>query len=108
MAVTIKDVEYIADLARLKFSKEELENFTKQLNQILEYMDKLNELDTSNVEPLSHPVEGTNVFRDDKVEESISREEALKNAPDSDDVFFKVPKVIEAPSSPQKGERNSK
>ena len=94
MAVTIKDVEYIADLARLKFSKEEIENFTKQLNQILEYMDKLNELDTANVEPLSHPVEGTNVFRDDKVEESINREEALKNAPESDEVFFKVPKVI--------------
>jgi aspartyl-tRNA(Asn)/glutamyl-tRNA(Gln) amidotransferase subunit C len=94
MAVTIKDVEYIADLARLKFNKEEIENFTKQLNQILEYMDKLNELDTTNVEPLSHPVEGINVFREDKVEESINREEALKNAPDSDEVFFKVPKVI--------------
>ena len=104
MAVTIKDVEYIADLARLKFSQEEIENFTKQLNQILEYMDKLNELDTTNVEPLSHPVEGSNVFREDKVEESINREEALKNAPDSDEVFFKVPKVIEAPLSPPKGE----
>jgi aspartyl-tRNA(Asn)/glutamyl-tRNA(Gln) amidotransferase subunit C len=105
MAVTIKDVEYIADLARLKFSQEELEYFTKQLNQILEYMDKLNELDTDNVEPLSHPVEGTNVFREDKVDESISREEALKNAPDSDNVFFKVPKVIETPSISSKGGR---
>ena len=105
MAVTIKDVEYIADLARLKFSKEEIENFTKQLNQILEYMEKLNELDTSNVEPLSHPVEGTNVFREDKVEESISREEALKNAPDSDDVFIRVPKVIDTSSISSKGGR---
>jgi aspartyl-tRNA(Asn)/glutamyl-tRNA(Gln) amidotransferase subunit C len=105
MAVTIKDVEYIADLARLKFSQEELEYFTKQLNQILEYMDKLNELDTDNVEPLSHPVEGTNVFREDKVDESISRGEALKNAPDSDNVFFKVPKVIETPSISSKGGR---
>lgn len=94
MSVTLKDVEHIAELARLKFSKEELENFTHQLNQILEYMDKLNELDTENVEPLSYPVEGNNIFREDELKPSISREEALKNAPDSDDEFFKVPKVI--------------
>lgn len=94
MSVTLKDVEHIAELARLKFSKEELENFTHQLNQILEYMDKLNELDTENVEPLSYPVEGNNIFREDELKPSISREEALRNAPDSDDEFFKVPKVI--------------
>jgi aspartyl-tRNA(Asn)/glutamyl-tRNA(Gln) amidotransferase subunit C len=94
MSVTIKDVEHIAELARLKFSKEELENYTHQLNKILEYVDKLNELDTKNVEPLSYPVEGNNVFREDKLRPSVSREEALKNAPDSDEEFFKVPKVI--------------
>jgi len=94
MSVTRKDVEHIAELARLTFNDKELENFTHQLNQILGYMEKLNELDTENVEPLSHPVEGSNVFRKDKLKPSISTEEALKNAPDKDDQFFKVPKVI--------------
>ncbi len=94
MSVTIKDVEHIAKLARLKFSDEELKEFTGDMNKILEYMEKLNELDTSKVEPLSHPVEQVNVFREDKIRESIDSEDALKNAPKSDDEFFKVPKVI--------------
>jgi len=94
MPVTRKDVEHIADLARLKFTEEELDNFTGQLNEILAYMDKLNELDTENVEPLSHPIEGYNVFREDKVKPSISTEKALKNAPGKDEQFFHVPKVI--------------
>jgi aspartyl-tRNA(Asn)/glutamyl-tRNA(Gln) amidotransferase subunit C len=94
VAVTLKDVEHIAELARLKFSAEEIENFTHQLNQILEYVEKLNELDTENIEPLSHPIEGNNAFREDELKPSIKREEVLKNAPDSDDEFFKVPKVI--------------
>ena len=94
MSVTRKDVEHIAELARLKFKDEELENFTFQLNEILAYMEQLNELDTQNVEPLSHPVEGSNVFREDEVKPSIDREEALKNAPSRDDEFFRVPKVI--------------
>lgn len=94
MSVTLKEAEHIAELARLKFSGEELESFTHQLNKILEYIEKLNELDTENVEPLSHPVEGNNIFREDKLKPSISREEALKNAPDKDEEFFKVPKVI--------------
>ena len=94
MAVTKKDVEYIAELARLKFKDEELEKFTEQLNEILTYVEKLNELDTTNVEPLSHPVEGSNVFREDVVKPSLDREEALRNAPDRSELFFKVPKVI--------------
>jgi aspartyl-tRNA(Asn)/glutamyl-tRNA(Gln) amidotransferase subunit C len=94
MAVTIKDVEHIAELARLKFNEKELENFTHQLNEILTYVEKLNELDTENVEPLSHPVENSNVFREDVIEPSVSTEEALKNAPDKNDLYFKVPKVI--------------
>ena len=94
MAITIKDVEHIAELARLKFSEKELDNFTHQLNEILSYVEKLNELDTENVEPLSHPVENTNVFRDDEVKPSVPTEEALKNAPDKNESFFKVPKVI--------------
>jgi aspartyl-tRNA(Asn)/glutamyl-tRNA(Gln) amidotransferase subunit C len=94
MAVTKKDVEKIAELAKLKFSEQELESFTPQMNEILAYMDKLNELDTENVEPLSHPVEQTNVFREDEMKPSITTEEALKNAPEKDERYFKVPKVI--------------
>mgnify|MGYP001432872435 FL=1 len=94
MAVTKKDVEKIAELARLKFSEEELENFTPQMNEILSYMDKLNELNTDNVKPLSHPVEQTNIFREDELKPSIPTEEALKNAPSKDEHHFKVPKVI--------------
>lgn len=95
MAVEKKEVEKIAELARLKFSNEELESFTHQMNDILSYMDKLNELDTKNIQPLSHPVEQINVFREDVIKESISTEDALKNAPDKDEKFFKVPKVIQ-------------
>ncbi|CUS98046.1 aspartyl/glutamyl-tRNA(Asn/Gln) amidotransferase subunit C [Candidatus Kryptobacter tengchongensis] len=94
MPVTIKDVEYIANLARLEFKEEEKEKFTEQFNRILEYMDKLNELDTTNVEPLYHVIDLKNVFREDVVKESYHREEILKNAPSRTDFFFKVPKVI--------------
>ncbi|HKI79662.1 MAG TPA: Asp-tRNA(Asn)/Glu-tRNA(Gln) amidotransferase subunit GatC [Ignavibacteriaceae bacterium] len=94
MAVTKKDVEHIAELAKLKLNEEEIEKYTLQLNDILNYVDKLNELDTSNVEPLSYPVEGKNVFREDVIKTSLDREEALRNAPDRSELFFKVPKVI--------------
>ena len=94
MAVTIKDVEHVAKLARLEFTKEELEKFTRQFNEILEYVEKLKELDTSNVEPLSHVIELSNVFREDKVQQSYPQEEMLKNAPSRKEKFFKVPKVI--------------
>jgi aspartyl-tRNA(Asn)/glutamyl-tRNA(Gln) amidotransferase subunit C len=94
MAVTLNDVEHIAKLAKLEFTDEEKEKFTHQLNQILEYMDHMNKLDTSTVEPLLHVIELSNVFRADEVKESISTEEALKNAPSKTEQFFKVPKVI--------------
>ena len=94
MSITRKDVEYIAQLARLRFKDEDLENFTHQLNEILNYVEKLNELDTTNVEPLNHPVENVNVFRSDELKPSVQTEAALKNAPDRTDDFFKVPKVI--------------
>lgn len=94
MSVTKKDVEYIAELAKLKFDEKELNDLTGDMNKILAYMEKLNEIDTTNVEPLSHPIENENVFREDELKTSIGREEALKNAPLKDDEFFKVPKVI--------------
>ena len=95
MSVSKKDVEKIAQLAKLKFNDQELDSFTDDMNRILSYVDKLNELDTKNVEPLSHPNEGSNVFRDDELKKSIPTDEALKNAPDRNDKFFKVPKVIQ-------------
>ena len=94
MSVTRKEVEHIAELARLTFKDEELENFTHQLNDILAYMEQLNEIDTENVEPLLYPIEDSNVFREDICKPSIDREQALKNAPEQDGEFFKVPKVI--------------
>jgi aspartyl-tRNA(Asn)/glutamyl-tRNA(Gln) amidotransferase subunit C len=87
-------VKHVALLSRLNFSPEELKQYTEQLNSILAYMDKLNELDTSNVEPTSHSLKMQNVFREDKVEKSLSREETLQNAPDQEDGCFKVPRVI--------------
>jgi aspartyl-tRNA(Asn)/glutamyl-tRNA(Gln) amidotransferase subunit C len=94
MAITFEQVEYIAKLARLEFSDSEKDKLAGELNKILQYMDKLNELDTSGVEPLSHPIEVTNVMRFDEVKPSLSSEEALKNAPSKEKGFFKVPKVI--------------
>lgn len=95
MSVTKNDIEKIAALANLKFSDQELESFSIQMNEILSYMDKLNELNTENVEPLSHPVEQSNIFREDLLKPSVKTENALKNAPAAEDNHFKVPKVIE-------------
>lgn len=94
MSVTIKDVEHIAALAKLEFTEAEKEKLTHEMNAILGHMEKLNELDTSNVEPLSHVIELQNVFREDVVKPSTPTEEALKNAPDKTEEHFKVPKVI--------------
>ncbi|MCL4511950.1 MAG: Asp-tRNA(Asn)/Glu-tRNA(Gln) amidotransferase subunit GatC [Bacteroidetes bacterium] len=95
MAVTIKDVEHIAKLAKLRFSEEEKVKFTEKFNDILAFIEKMNELDTSKVEPLSHVIELDNVFREDVVKPSLPTEDALKNAPAKTERFFKVPKVID-------------
>ena len=94
MSVTKDEVKHIAKLAKLNFSDEEMVKYTEDLNKILEYVDKLNELNTENIEPLSHPMEGLNVFREDILRKSVSTEDALKNAPESTHEYFKVPKVI--------------
>ena len=94
MSVTVKNVEYVAKLSRLEFTEADKEKFTHQLNDILTYVEKLNQLDTTNVEPLSHVVEMTNVLREDDVKPSLPQEEALKNAPERTTKYFKVPKVI--------------
>ncbi len=95
MAISRKEVEHVANLARLNLTDEEAELYTKQLDDILEFAQKLNELNTENVPPTSHAFDLKNVLREDKVRKSIEREEALRNAPDSEDGQFKVPPVME-------------
>jgi len=94
MAVTLQDVEHVATLAKLSFSDEEKKKLVGELNAILDYMDQLNELETGSVDPLSHVIELSNVFRDDELRPGLSREEALRNAPARSEKFFKVPKVL--------------
>lgn len=94
MSVKKDEVKHIAKLAKLEFTEDEMGKLTHDLNEILEYVEKLNELDTENVEPLSHPIEGSNVFRNDELQRSVEIEQALKNAPDATHEYFKVPKVI--------------
>ena len=95
MSITLKDVEHVANLARLELSEEEKTQFTEQLNAILKYAEKLNELDTEQVEPTSHVFELVNVMRDDVKKESLAIEQVLLNAPDDEDDQIKVPAVIE-------------
>ena len=90
-----KDVEHVALLSRLELSEQELDKFTGQLDAILEYIDVLNQVDTSAVEPMAHVLEIRNVMRSDEVQPSLPREAALQNAPDAEDGFFKVPKIVE-------------
>ncbi len=94
MAVSKADVEYIAMLARLSFTDDEKEAMKEDLNQILNYVEKLNELNTDLIEPLSNMGDRTNVLREDILKPSLSNQDVLKNAPDWQDRFFKVPKVI--------------
>ncbi len=89
------DVRYVARLARLNVLEGEIETFTLQLNRILAYMDKLNELDTSDVEPTSHVVDVSNAFREDIVRESFPQEVALGSAPEREGGFYRVPRIIE-------------
>ena len=95
MKITIADVEYVARLARLALNTAETELFAGQMDAILGYVDKLNELDTANIRPTSHAVPMENAFREDAVKPSIGAGKALANAPDRADGFYLVPKVIE-------------
>jgi aspartyl-tRNA(Asn)/glutamyl-tRNA(Gln) amidotransferase subunit C len=95
MKITKADVEYIAHLARLEIDAKEIELYTMQVDRILEYVDKLNSLDTKGIEPTSHPMPVVCVLRKDGVRESFSQEEATRNAPEKRKGFFKVPPIIE-------------
>jgi aspartyl-tRNA(Asn)/glutamyl-tRNA(Gln) amidotransferase subunit C len=94
MKLTAEEVRHVAVLARLRLTREEQIQLTEQLDHILTYMDKLSELDTSHVAPFTHAVE-SNELRDDKVTNQPNAQALLANAPDRDDNFFKVPKIIE-------------
>ena len=95
MAITRREVEHVALLARLELDPARAETMIRQLGAILDYMAKLNQLDTSKVEPLTHASELSNVFRADAVRPSLPREEALANAPARGDGCFRVPAVLE-------------
>jgi len=91
-------VRKVARLSRLDLTEAEVEEFTGQLSAILDYVEKMNELDTDNVEPLAHCLPISNVFRADSVKESLGTEKTLANAPQRDGEFFKVPKILDGSS----------
>lgn len=95
MAIGIHEVEHVAKLARLELTEEEKRLFAEQLGAILEYAAKLNELDTSGVEPTTHVLPISNVLRGDEIRPSWPLEQVLRNAPDEEDGQFKVPAVLE-------------
>lgn len=94
MKISTEEVQKVALLSRLSFEAEELEAMKTSMNSILTYMDELNQYDTTDTEPTVHAVEQYNVMRDDVPHESFTNEEALMNAPEKEDGYFKVPKIM--------------
>ncbi len=88
-------IEQIVMLARLELTEEEKKLFSKQIGSIIEYIDKLNELDTANVDPTAHVLPMKNVFRDDELKPSLCKDKALQNAPNRINDFYRVPRIIE-------------
>lgn len=95
MSVTKKDVEYVAELSRLSFSEKEKEALIEDLNKVLGYVEKLNTLDTEDVEIIVNPIYMENKFREDEVEPSMPLTEVLQNAPQKLDSYILVPKVLD-------------
>jgi aspartyl-tRNA(Asn)/glutamyl-tRNA(Gln) amidotransferase subunit C len=93
--IDTKTVDEVAHLARLEFEKGAKEEIVKDMNNMLAFVDKLNELDTSDVEPLVYMTDEVNILREDEVKKEMTQEEALMNAPKKDSDYFKVPKVVE-------------
>ena len=94
MKITRKEIEHVANLARLTLADTELDTMTGQLGNILSYVEKLAELDTSDVKPTTHVFSVSNAFREDIVLESLSQNESLTNAPQQDGESFQVPRII--------------
>ncbi len=96
MGITDKDIQYVADLARLNLSEEEAERLARDMDSIIRYsMEKLKELDTDAVKPMEHVLPIRNVFREDLNGDSFDRDDVLQNAPDKENGCFKVPKVVD-------------
>lgn len=91
--ITVKDVEHVAKLARLELTEDEKQKFAGQLGDVLKYVEQMNEVDTSSVEPMSHAIDFVNVMREDVVKYEQTKEALMQNAPDEEDGFFKVPKI---------------
>ncbi len=92
--ITVEEVKHVAHLARLNFDEDEIEAFTHQLDAILEFVAKLEDLDTKDIKPTSRAIEIVNCFRKDEVKESLPVDEVMKNAPESEDGAFVVPRII--------------
>lgn len=95
MSVTKEDVRYIANLARLNLKDDEIERYQHDMNQILGYMEQLNQVDTADVAPLEHVYEPSTAYRRDEAATPLPHADVLKNAPDADSDYFRVPRVIE-------------
>ncbi len=95
MPISREEVEHVAHLSRLELSDAEMEHFAEQIGAILDFVRKLDELDTEGVQPMVHGIAGTQPVRDDSVGESLPRPEAIANAPDAADGCFRVPRIID-------------
>ena len=95
MSIKKIDLEYIASLSKLKFEGQELKNYTRQISDILEMIQQLQKVDTKKIKPMAHPMNMNQRIREDLVTEVNKRDEYQKNAVDSEDGFYKVPKVID-------------
>lgn len=91
--ITKEDVKHVAKLARLELTEEEIDKYSTQLGSILEYVQQMNEVDTTGIEPMPHAIPLTNVMREDVVKYEQTKEELMKNAPYEEDGFFRVPKI---------------
>ena len=93
--IDIKTVEEVAHLARLEFTEEGKADILNDMNRMLAFVDKLNEMDTNGIEPLIYMTDEVNVLREDEAKDTLTQKQALKNAPKKDSDYFKVPKVID-------------
>jgi len=95
LKISEQDIKTVASLSRLRIREEEADDVIFQLNKILTYVENLQAIDTTNIEPTTYALPMQNVFREDKVKPSLARELALSNAPFKEDGYFKVPRVLE-------------
>ena len=96
--ITTEDVEYVAGLAQLILDDDSKERLVHEMGDILTYMDALNELDTEDIEPMMHVLDLANVYREDVVKESLTKEEVFRNAPNHEGDFFLVPRILDTES----------